>query len=269
MQASVITPTFNAVRFIDECVHNVLSQGDVVLEHIVVDGGSSDGTIERIEALAARFPHIRYLPGPDRGQSDAMNKGTAAASGDVVVILNVDDYFQPQAVARGVASLARFHRPGLVVGDCHILDESGTIIYNNRPKDMRLESLLLDSYLFPIPANPSAYFYHREVHDIVGGFDVDDHYSMDVEFLLTCLERVPVRYVPEHWGNFRLIPGAKTHDDKASAKRITEVIDRHKRSLTPLQRLKMRRNWYVRGAKSYVGGLLWQAGLIGSRNGTP
>lgn len=264
MRASIITPTFNAERFIDDCVGNVVAQGDVVLEHIIVDGGSTDGTIEKLLQLQKKHPHIRYLPGPDRGQSDAMNKASATAKGEAIGILNVDDYYEPGAVARGLHCLQAFGRPAMVVGDCHIVDESGKVVYINRPKDMRLESLLLDSYLLPIPANPSAYFYSREVHDLVGGYDPEDHYAMDADFIFKCLARIPVRYYSEHWGNFRLIPGAKTHDDPRSAQRLTELIARHKEGLTPRQHSKMRRIWRVRRFKRYVGGLLWRAGLLRS-----
>ncbi len=245
-KASIVTPTFNAASYIDACVRNVVEQGDVVVEHIIADGGSTDGTVERVRELMKTVPHLRFIPGPDRGQSDAMNKATAMATGDVVSVLNADDFYQPEAVARGVAVLATMKGPAMVVGDCEIIDLDGRRVHFNRPTDMRLESLLCDSYLLPFPANPSAYFYSRAVHDLVGGYDVDDHYAMDADFILKCLAKVEVRYVPGHWGNFRLIPGAKTHDDDSSAARLTALIERHKRLLTDAQRRRMERIWRLR-----------------------
>ena len=158
MRASIITPTFNAVGFIRACVENAAAQGDVVAEHIVADGGSTDGTVELVRELQETYPKLRFLPGPDRGQSDAMNKATDLAIGEVIGILNADDFYEPGAVARGVAELAKLDMPALVCGDCRILDEHGATRLINRPTDLRPEALLQDSWLFPIPANPSAYF---------------------------------------------------------------------------------------------------------------
>ena len=261
MNISIITPTFNAIKFIDACVANVQSQGEVVLEHLIADGGSTDGTVERIGELSRTNSKIRFLAGPDGGQSDAMNKATAVARGDAIGILNVDDFYEPGVVARGVAELSTLSRPGLVAGDCRILDGNGRTITWNRPTDLRIEALLLNSHHFAIPANPSAYFYHREVHDIVGGYDVDDHYSMDAEFLFRCAERVETRYVAEHWGNFRLIPGAKTFDDGRGPQRVRELVERHVARLTPRQRLTMRRIWRTKQARIVVGRFLRRVGL--------
>jgi glycosyltransferase involved in cell wall biosynthesis len=241
MRVSIITPTFNASRFIDACVENVVQQGEIVLEHIIADGGSTDGTVERIVALQATHRHIRLLPGPDRGQSDAMNKATALASGAVIGILNVDDFYEPGVVSKAAEILRRIAKPALVCGDCRIIDQADETIMINRPADLRPRALLQDSWLFPIPANPAAYFYTREVHDIVGGYDVDDSHAMDCGFLLSCAERVKMIYVPEHWGNFRYIPGAKTFEDRSGAARVTELIEQHKRHLSGSQIRKMRR----------------------------
>lgn len=261
MKATIITPTFNARDFIVACVENAAAQGEVVAEHIVADGGSTDGTAELVAELQRTHPKLRLLPGPDKGQSDAMNKATALATGEVIGILNADDYYEPGAVAKGVGVLARYGGPALVCGDCRILGPTGETLLVNRPRDLRPEALLQDSWLFPIPANPAAYFYTRDVHDIVGGYDVDDSFAMDCEFLLTCAERVRMIYVPELWGNFRQIPGAKTFDDKDGPARVTALIERHKRGLTPAQHRRMRRVRAWREARFRAGQRLRRLGL--------
>jgi glycosyltransferase involved in cell wall biosynthesis len=240
MQASIITPTFNGIMFIEQCVANVVDQGNVVLEHIIVDGGSTDGTVEKVRELQRVNTKLKLIPGPDKGQSDAMNKGTAAARADIIGILNVDDFYEPGAVRRGVELLASINEPAIVVGDCVIVDQHGQTINVNRPADLRIESLLLNSARVHIPANPSAYFYHKKVHDIVGGYEVSDHYAMDLEFLLHCMAKVKARYVPEHWGNFRLLPGCKSFEDQAnSPEKITKIIRRHRQYLNLWQRSRM------------------------------
>jgi len=240
MQLSVITPTLNSLKFIDDCVANVAAQGDAVFEHIIVDGGSTDGTLEQVTRLCARHEKLRLIPGPDKGQADAMNKATAAARGEIIGVLNVDDYYEPGAARAALAVLAQATEPTLVVGDCRVVDENAHEKYWNRPRDLRLETLLLGWPYGQFPCNPSAYFYHKAVHDIVGGYDVADHYAMDYDFLLACAALVQTRYVPTHWGNFRLMPGCKTFDDTAGAERVAAIAARHKARLSPLRRLNMK-----------------------------
>lgn len=232
-QLSVITPALNALRFIDDCVANVAAQGPCVAEHIIVDGGSVDGTVERVEALQRRHAHLRLIRGPDRGQSDAMNKGTQAARGAVIGVLNVDDYYEPGACVAALAQLEQVGRPGMVVADCRVIDEHGNLKFWNRPVNLHVEALLLGWRYAQYPCNPSAYFYHREVHDLVGGYDVADHYAMDFDFILRCCQRVGMRYVPQHWGNFRLMPGCKTFEDDRGPERVAAIVGRHVGGLTP------------------------------------
>ena len=240
MNLSVITPTFNAVRFIEACVANVVAQGSVVLEHIIADGGSTDGTVEVLLQLMQRYPHIKYLPGPDKGQSDALNKAASVARGDAIGILNADDFYEPSAAEEGIRHLALMREPGIVCGDCRVLDEDGKELFLNRPTDLRLNSLLLGWAYVQHPCNPSAYFYHRNVHFVVGGYDVDDHYSMDLDFLLSTVAKVEAVYVPAHWGNFRLMKGGKTHDDNRTTERAKTVVNRH------LHRLPLWRRVFIR-----------------------
>ena len=240
MRATIITPTYNAVAHIDACIANVAAQGDCVLEHIIVDGGSTDGTLEAVRRLMTEHAHLRLLPGPDRGQSDAMNKATDLAEGDVIGILNVDDHYEDGAVAEGVATLALAERPTLVVGICRIVDEFHKVAFWNRPEHLAPEYLLQDSARYPVPANPSAYFYHRAVHDIVGGYDVDNRYAMDLDFLLACARRVDCRFTPRHWGNFRIAPGCKTYENIADGPALTtSIMRRHRRELDLSQRMRL------------------------------
>ena len=90
---SVITPCFNASKYLKEAIISVLRQDYPNFEHIIVDGKSTDGTLEIIK----NYNHIIWISEPDDGQSDAMNKGFHMSSGEVIVYLNADDYFLPGA----------------------------------------------------------------------------------------------------------------------------------------------------------------------------
>ena len=237
MRASIITPTYNSVDWIAACVANVQAQGDAVCEHIVVDGGSTDGTVERIAQLLTKRPHLRFIPGPDRGQSDALNKGVAAASGEVIGVLNVDDTYQPDAVRRACQHLSTIRGPAFVVGICKIISPEETKW--NRPKDLRLEALLLGYDYAQWPNNPAAYFYHRSVHEVIGSYDVEDHYTMDLDFIFRCASHVQMRYFNEYWGNFQLHVGCKTFDDTEGPIRQLAILKRFRGELGPRQKLRM------------------------------
>ena len=97
---SVITPVFNGIRFIESCILNVIEQGCCEVEHLIIDGGSSDGTVEIVSRYAERYRHIRWVSEQDEGQSHAMNKGIAMARGTIIGFLNVDDYYEPRVAPR-------------------------------------------------------------------------------------------------------------------------------------------------------------------------
>ena len=93
MRISIVTPTLNRAHFLAQAIDSVLAQNDSDVEHIVVDGISTDGTVE----LLARYPHLRVIREPDTGLYDALNKGLRAATGDMIGWLNSDDLFAPDA----------------------------------------------------------------------------------------------------------------------------------------------------------------------------
>lgn len=127
MHISVITPSFNAAPYIEQAINSVLHQRYENFEHIIVDGGSIDGTVE----ILKRYPHLKWISEVDKGQSDAMNKGYKLSSGDVIVYLNADDYFEEgafEAVTEAFNRGAKF-----VIGNVRVLNADGSS-YINDPK---------------------------------------------------------------------------------------------------------------------------------------
>ena len=91
---SIITPVYNGEKFILGCIESVVAQNCAGVEHIVVDGGSTDRTVQILREKAETHPHLRWISEPDSGQSDALNKGIALARAEYIGILNVDDFYE-------------------------------------------------------------------------------------------------------------------------------------------------------------------------------
>lgn len=212
IQLTVITPVYNSVQFIEACIQNVISQKCEEAEHLIIDGGSTDGTIEIITKYAAEYPHIRLISEPDKGQSDAMNKGIQNAKGEIIGFLNADDLYSIFTLKR-IISLFYHKAPkfDFVVGNCRLLDANYTLIYINRPTKIKIHHFL--TRMFPAPINPVAYFYRKSIHNTVGLYSITNHYTMDYEFLIQASLQYNLVYFNEDWGNMIYHENSKTKID--------------------------------------------------------
>jgi glycosyltransferase involved in cell wall biosynthesis len=207
---SIITPVYNGEKFISGCIESVAAQKLAGVEHIIVDGRSSDRTMDIVRDKARVYPHLRWVSEPDRGQSDALNKGIDMARAEYIGILNADDFYESGAL-RCVASIVKnLSGQRLIVGACNILTIGDQIQYVNRPNVLKFENLMIDPWKWPFPYNPSAYFYPKAVHDVIGRYNIEEHFGMDFEFILAAVRAIEPLYVDAVLGNFRLIPGTKT-----------------------------------------------------------
>ena len=121
---SIITPSFNQGRFIEETIQSVLSQEYPNIEYLVIDGGSTDETLDILRKYEDR---LRWISEPDEGQSDAINKGFQLARGEVVAWLNSDDTFLPGAVSKAVNFLVTHPEVMMVYGEGYQIDEQGRV----------------------------------------------------------------------------------------------------------------------------------------------
>jgi len=204
MKISVLTPSLNSARYLERAIRSVFDQNFPDVEHIVMDGGSTDGTLD----ILRRFPQVRWVSEPDRGQSDAMNKAFAMATGDIVVYLNADDFFEP-GVFRCVSEF--FHRNpavDLFVGSLYHRYEGSPRVELTVPETTYRCVLL--SFKYQFPHNPVCYFYRRRVQQIIGPFPLDEHYAMDYWFLLRAFRRFRVERTGLVFGTFFHSPTCKT-----------------------------------------------------------
>lgn len=203
-RVSVLTPSLDQARFLSANLDSVRAQGAVVLEHIVIDGGSSDGSAA---LLAARGDgKLRWRSAPDRGQSDALNQALRLARGDVIGWLNADDVYRPGAARRAVALLDSDPGLGAVYGHCDKIDAAGRVIGRVDAHAVSLESLLG----FDTVPQPSC-FLRRSVLEEAGGVDEALHYAMDYDLWLRLLLRgARLRAVDEVWAGFRVHGASKS-----------------------------------------------------------
>jgi glycosyltransferase involved in cell wall biosynthesis len=207
---SIITPVFNNAGYMQSCIDNVIEQNCPNCEHIVIDGGSTDGTLEIIRRNAEKYSHIRWVSEKDRGQSDAMNKGIRMAEGSVISFLNVDDFYEPGVFNRILPLFRELPEPSLLIGNCNIWDDDGGLRRVSKPHHLSIMDLLMLRGEFP--QNPTSYFYHKELHNLTGLYNVGEHFNMDVEFIYDAVRYANLVYVDEVWGNFRMLRGSKTKD---------------------------------------------------------
>ncbi len=238
---SIITPVYNGIRFIAPCIENVIAQECPAVEHIIVDGGSTDGSVDVIRSYAEKYPHIRWISEKDRGQSDALNKCIAMSTGNILSSLNVDDYYEPGTLNFVLEKFVTLPVPSLLVGNCTVWDDDGKILWVNKPKCLKLKKLLVaNEKRYPFPVNPSAYFYHKSLHDIIGMYDPEIHYEMDLDFVIKAIKNSHAIYVDVALGNFRFIRGTKTFDDFKNGNgmsRYKTFIDKNRKLLSPVDRL--------------------------------
>ncbi|GFO57945.1 glycosyl transferase [Geomonas silvestris] len=178
---SIVTPSFNQAAYLEQTILSVLDQGYPNLEYLVLDGGSTDGSIEIIKKYQEHLSF--WVSEPDRGQSDALNKGFARTTGDLLGWLNSDDYLLPGALQK-VAELRGFCRDAdIFVGGGLFVDAQGHETGRKLPKeDLSLESLFswLDDFHF---IQPSCFF-TRQAWNSCGPLDEQIHMAMDLDLWL-------------------------------------------------------------------------------------
>jgi glycosyltransferase involved in cell wall biosynthesis len=222
----IVMPSLNQGRYIGVAIRSVLRQSaDVPVELVIVDACSTDETEAAIdsalgESHSARVTLIRE---PDDGQSDAIAKGMARGSGEIVSWLNADDALAPSALAR-VDRFFQHAGPDVVAvyGDIEYIDSSGERVGSFRGLPARHADLLWGPGYIPQPST----FARRAAWDAVGGVRKELHYAMDFDLWLRLSECGRVEYMPETLASFRLHSAQKTTSATAAFNAEAEVVRR-------------------------------------------
>lgn len=202
---TIVTPSYNQGHFIEETIRSVLLQGYPNLEYMIIDGGSTDGSVGIIKKYE---PWLSYwVSEPDRGQSHAINKGLSRATGRLLAWINSDDLYVKSSFCRVAQSWEDNHRPGFIHGITAFIDESG----ENQGQTYGSNFVLQESLLSSVNnvAQPSA-FISREAIERVGSLDEDLHMSMDWDLWIRIAAQFPVVFIPQIWSMFRQWEKSKT-----------------------------------------------------------
>jgi len=195
LTVSVVTATRDRRDLLARCLDSVTAQEHEPKEHVVVDGASTDGTVELLRGYAARHAHLRWLSEPDGGISEALNKGFARVTGDVIAVIGDDDAYEPGAFAAVAAAFA--DGAPIVAGGCLVVNDAGDVLRTLRAsftsRDDLVEWWLSWSGAVTLPA--PATFFRAEVLTEVGGFEPADRFAMDYRHWLRMTERFPVKTI--------------------------------------------------------------------------
>ena len=201
---SIITPSYNQARYLETTIRSVLEQDHPNLEYIIVDGGSTDGSVEIIKKYADRLAW--WVSEKDSGQTDAINKGFARARGEILAWINSDDTYEPGAVSAAVKYLVEHPEVGLVYGDANFIDEHGRTIGKFAAR--QTDYLRLRRGYVHIPQQ--AAFFRAGLWREVGPLDPSFYFAMDYDLWVRIASHAPIQYTPQMWANFRLHSSGKT-----------------------------------------------------------
>jgi glycosyltransferase involved in cell wall biosynthesis len=204
MRVSIVTPSYNQAPFLEQTIRSVLEQDFHDIEYIIVDGKSTDGSSRIIEKYARRLGW--WVSEPDRGQTDALNKGFAHASGELLAWINSDDTYMPGAISEAVSFFRAHPNAALIYGDANYIDEAGRVV-GRFPAAQTNYRLLRQGYVH-IPQQ--AAFFRADLWQQVGPLDPSFFFAMDYDLWVRLAARGPLIYEPRVWANFRLHGDSKT-----------------------------------------------------------
>jgi glycosyltransferase involved in cell wall biosynthesis len=201
----VITPCFNASPFLASCLRSVAEQGESVHRHIVMDGGSTDGSVDILREFSRSNPRLEWRSEKDDGQSSALNKALALVDTRYFAWLNADDCYLPGKLRALIQGAQAQPAPTIVYGDYTVIDADGNVLRRRQQPSFNYWDCL---YSYLTVQNCAAIF-RTDVCRDTGGFDRELEFCMDYDLILR-LGSGPVRHVREYVGSFRHHAGAKT-----------------------------------------------------------
>jgi glycosyltransferase involved in cell wall biosynthesis len=225
MKISILTPSYNQGKFIEENILSVLDQSLVETEHIVMDGGSTDSTMD----ILKKYPHLVWVSEKDEGQADALQKGLEMATGDIIAWINSDDYLEKDVLERVEKLFVENDDLDWVIGNITFLDQSTLTKRPEQSKKITKKSLLSN----PDILRQQATFFRKDSLLKVGGFRKEYHLTMDLDLWFRMLKISDPRMVNQNLAYFRLHEDQKT-SGKHTRMQLKEMLNIFRNNDAPI-----------------------------------
>lgn len=257
LKLTIITPSFNQGRYIEQTISSVLRQDHLHVEHIVIDGGSTDSTVDVLK----RYSHLRWVSEKDRGQADALNKGLAKATGDIIGWINSDDYYEHNSFG---SVMKCFEDPDVmwVTGDLtFVFDQTGERVAKKSPA-ISYEQLLNNPDIVRQPST----FFRRNFIELAGGWNPEFFMVMDFDLWVRLAKISPPRMIDKNLAYFRIHALQKTsHTNTLRQKReLVTILTREHVHWTITTRIRMQKNWAA--LKGWLKEIFLKLGIISPRD---
>jgi len=234
---SVITPSYNQGAYIEQTIQSVLRQNCEHVEHIIIDGGSTDDTV----AILKRYPHLTWLSEKDRGQADALNKGLALAKGNIIGWINSDDYFRDNIFGAVVSHFEATDAQWMVGNLADVFDDGSEIVFRKSPK-ISFDALVHE----PDIVRQQATFFRRGALASVGGWNADCHMVMDYDLWIRLAKVSPPIMVDEDWAYFRNHSAQKSGQANILRQtgEIEAILRREHAAFRLIASHRLKKSWY-------------------------
>jgi glycosyltransferase involved in cell wall biosynthesis len=202
---SIVTPSFNQARYLERTIHSVLDQDYSNIEYIIIDGGSTDGSVDIIKKYASKLAY--WVSEPDTGQANAINKGLRLTTGEWVAWQNSDDIFYPGALSQFAKACEGETGLDLMIGNMNLIDENDGLLRHMKYVTPSYRSLLAEGMVL---TNQAA-FWRRDLHAKIGFMDESLDCGFDYEWFLRVLGKCGrAKHVNRTWGGLRMHADTKT-----------------------------------------------------------
>jgi glycosyltransferase involved in cell wall biosynthesis len=216
---SIITPSYNQAKYLEQTIQSVLTQDYPNIEYIVIDGGSNDGSVDIIKKYQDKFTY--WISEKDKGQAEAINKGFAKANGEIIAWLNSDDYYLPNIISQVVKIFEKNPDAVLMYGNMLAVDENGKTFNTLNYKQVSLEDLIC----FQIIGQP-AVFFRKSALQKTKGLNLNFHFLLDHLLWIELAQHGKILHVNQTWSAARYHAEAKNRAKAAEfGKEAFRILD--------------------------------------------